>query len=150
MLIPEPKIRFIASLNNGETIVEGKEPFNYINGEVTPWNRLMRYIAEMKLEITSLSLFTPDGRTFTLPSRGRNPKFKEFADSEKPVDYTIERKLAREQDAVKHADGQIETTGPATLKGHFTVAIAYFPTYKLELWVDELDTRNSWYLVINN
>lgn len=146
MNIPEPQTKFIASLSNGETVVEGKGDFAYIDGLPMPWPRLVRYAVENQLTITSLSLFTPDGRTFTLPSRGRNPKFKAFDSAEKPLDYQIERKVAREQSAVKLEDGTIKATGPVQLKGHYTVGVAFFGDHKVEIWVDEFDTRNSWYL----
>lgn len=145
MIIPTPQVKFIASLSNGETVVEGKADFKYIDGNHTPWIRLVRYATENKLDITSLSLFTPDGRTFTLPSRGKNPKFKAFDDADKPLDYQIDRKLGREQKGVRMPNGGVEL-GKVEIKGHFTVGVAYFADHKVEVWVDEEDTRNSWYL----
>lgn len=148
MEIPQAKVRFIASLSNGETIIEGKGDFEYIDGQQSPWLRLVRHAVDKQLEITSLALFTPDGRTFTLPSRGKNPKFKAFLDSEKPIDYQIERKLSREMVMGKPVNNKSPIQSQKIV-GHYTVGVAIFPDKRVEVWVDEGDTRNSWFLTTN-
>ena len=130
------------SLSNGETFYENKGIFVLIPGELSPWKRLLNYIVEHKVEITSLSLFTKDGRTFNLPSAGKNPKFAPFALAEKPIDYIFNRYLAREHEVVDMKVVKTEATD------WFAVIEAIYPTYKLQLWVDENNTRNSWVLVV--
>jgi hypothetical protein len=134
---PLHNVRFQVSLSNGETFYEGKGEYSDLPGQLSPWQRLERYTLEKKLSITSLSLYTEDGQTFNLPSSGKNPKFQIFTKLEKPLDYNVCRYLARDIDQ----DG-------AKISDLFTVAEAIYPTYKLQIWVDEKNVRNSWAAVI--
>lgn len=135
-------VKFKVSLSNGETFFEGKGDYVLIPGELSPWQRLQKYIADKQLLITSLSLYTDDGRTFNLPSAGRDPKFRPFATAEKPLDFNYCHYVAREHDIVGQ---QIVNTVPSDW---FTVIEAIYQTYTLQLWVDENNTRNSWVLVV--
>lgn len=127
-------VLFRASLSNGETFTEDKD----IHGDDTgsPWTRLCKYAEENNLTITSLALVTPNGQTFNLPSAGNNPKFK-VAETEKPLSYMVKRSIARNM----YLDGRSEVAD------HFTIAVAQYEAYRLEVWVDEKNPRNSWSLV---
>lgn len=135
---------FQVSLSNGETFFEEKGKFVTVQGEISPWQKLIKYATENKLEITSLSLYTKDGRTFNLPSAGRDPKFRPFALADKPLDYNFGHYLARESEIV---DGKAINTTPSDW---FAVIEAIYEKYKLQLWVDENNNKNSWVLVVNN
>lgn len=137
------KVLFKVSLSNGETYYEGKGEYQEIPGQPMPWRRLYNSVIERGLRITSLSLYTEDGRTFNLPSAGKNPKFPEFAKLERPIDFNVERKLGLEHDVVGN---QVKST---VMADHYTVAEVTYPSHKLQIWVDEMDTRNSWVLVVN-
>lgn len=130
------------SLSNGETFYENKGDYKTIPGELSPWNRLQKYIADNKLLITSLSLYTQDGRTFNLPSAGRSPKFRPFQVAEKPLDYNYAHYIAREHDIV---DNEVQKT---EVSEWFTVIEAIYPEYRLQVWVDEQNPKNSWVLVV--
>lgn len=132
------KVKWQVSLANGQTFFEGKGAFIEVPGELSPWQKLMRYQADNKTHITSLSLYTDDGRTFNLPSAGKNPKFSEFETLPKPIDYEVCRHLSRDLDMT----GAVISTA-----GWFTVAIAEYATHELQLWVDEQNTQNMWCLV---
>ena len=134
------RICWQVSLSTGETFFENKGRFEEIAGELSPWQKLQKYLAEAGAEITSLSLFTEDGRTFNLPSAGKNPKFQEFTGLEKPIDFQVWRKLASDI-----CDGKVKIDGNSEF---YTVAEAVYPDYKLQLWVDELNIRNCWVLVV--
>jgi hypothetical protein len=136
------KVLFQVSLSNGETFFEEKGKFITIPGELSPWQRLINYTAEKKLLITSLSLYTSDGQTFNLPSSGRDPKFRPFSLAEKPIDYNYCHYLAREHKVV---DNEIVGTNPSDW---FAVVEAIYADYKLQLWVDENNTKNCWVLAI--
>lgn len=142
------KVKFKVSLSNGQTFYEGKAPFNDIPGENSPWQRLIKYTVDNKCHITSLSLFTeyPDGKTnqtFNLPSLGKNPKFREFSLKEdKPIDFQVSRKMAREADVVGNEVSNV------AISEWYTIAEAIYPTYTLQLWVDELNPKNCWVLVV--
>lgn len=137
------KVKFKVSLSNGQTFYEGREPFNEILNEKSPWQRLIKYTVDNKCVITSLSLYTDDGRTFNLPSLGKNPKFREFANKvDKPIDFNVSRKMAREADVVN------EKVGNVVINEWYTIAEAIYSSYSLQLWVDEQDPRNCWVLVV--
>lgn len=131
-----------AALSNGAVFYEDRGDFKWLPGELSPWQRLLAKLEEEKAEITALSLFTRDGRTFNLPSSGKNPKFSDFAIAEKPIGYSVGRRLPREMKVVDHVLGEPKPTGEL-----FTIAFAYYPSYTLEIWVDENNTKNSWVLI---
>lgn len=132
------KVKWQVSLANGQTFFEGKGDFVEVPGELSPWQKLVRYQAANKTHITSLALFTDDGHTYNLPSAGKNPKFREFEDLPKPIDFEVCRHLSRDVDMTGAVIGTV---------GWFTVAIAEYATYELQLWVDEQNTQNMWCLV---
>jgi hypothetical protein len=132
------KVHFIAGLANGETITEGKGNFAIIEGELSPWNKLLFYLAEQQTKITSLSLATSDGKRWNMTSAGKNPKFKAFADAPKPAEYRMFRKMG----------GDVMSTGEVTEQEHFTVAEAIYENgIILQLWVSE-DGQTAWSLII--
>jgi hypothetical protein len=136
-------VKWQVSLSNGETFFEGKGNYQEIPHEKSPWQRLIKYIAENKLKITSIALYTDLGQSFNLPSSGKNPKFKAFLDAEKPIDYNMFRSLAREAHVVNMKAEK------AKISDWFTTIEAIYSNYKLQLWVDEQNTKNCWVLVVN-
>lgn len=135
-----PNVRFRVSLSNGDTLVEDKGILEEHDGELSAWNKLIKYRAEKKAKITSLSLFTEKGQTFNLPSSGRTPKFRAFDLAEQPFDYLMERKIGRN---IAIADRKIKKV---QISDHFTCAVALYKNFRLEIWVDEENPRNSWVL----
>ena len=132
------KVLFTASLSNGENIYEEKGNFQTTPGALSPWQRFLAYLGETKLKITSLSLYTPDGRRWNLPSAGKNPKFREFAVIEQPVGYRMFRKMG----------GDAINTGEIINPDLYTVIEAqYAGGKKIQVWVDE-KTLNSWSLIL--
>ncbi len=68
------KPKWTVSLSNGETLYEGKNEYEHSEGEPTPWRRLLNYIEEEELSITSLALYNDKQRSVR-PSE-RPPKMK--------------------------------------------------------------------------
>jgi len=138
-------VKFQISLSNGETFFEGKGPFKEIPGEKSPWQKLIDYLVENKVEITSLALYTDEGRRFTLPHAGKNPKFAPQikGDFVLPIDFHLFRYI--EQDLKVTPTGEITDRRTAAL---FTVAEAIYPDYKIQLWVDEHDHNNCRVLIV--
>lgn len=131
------KVLFTIGLSNGETITEEKGNFETIEGELSPWQRLLSYMAEKDVYITSLSLYTKDGQRWNLPSAGKNPKFKAFADAPKPTDFDFFRKM-----------GGDVMNGSVTKEEHYTVAEArYEDGTRIQVWVDN-ETCKSWSMIL--
>lgn len=130
------RIRFIAGLSNGETVTEGKGLFAETTGELSPWRKLLSYCEQHGLTVTSLSLAAGDGRRWSLPSAGKNPKFKAFAEAEKPARYAFHRALG------------VDIIGASTTSDgfHFIEAI-YEDGRKLQVWVAERPPHANWSVV---
>ena len=135
------KVKWQVSLSNGETFFEGKGQFEEVDGEKSPWQRLEQYLLDEGAEITSLSLYTDDGRTFNLPTAGQNPKFNPHLPGkiEKPLDFLCFR----------YMEADVNREGSKMHK-LFTVAEAIYPDYKVQQWVDENNPQNSWVRFVRN
>jgi hypothetical protein len=131
------KVLWTVSLSNGETLYEDKGNFQTIEGALSPWRRLLAYMEEKSLTITSLSLYTSDGRRWNIPSMGKNPKFHVFAAAPKPSGYRFFRKF-----------GQDQTGGNAGVEDHFTcIEAVYEGGTKMQVWVDE-SSLTSWAFIV--
>lgn len=130
-------VKWSCSLSNGETVYEGKGNFKRIPGELSPYLKLKRYIKEQELEITSFSLYTDDNKRWNLPSKGSNPKFKAFDDSDRPKRYKFFRKV-----------GADVISGVMENKEVYSIIEAEFENYKLQIWVSEKEPHPSWSLII--
>ena len=118
-------VRWVAGLSNGETLVEGKGVVEEVKGEDSPWHKLQEYLRENDLRIQSFGLWADD-KHFNLPSV--KPKFGGLI----PVEYNCFRFIA----------GDILVGGGNS--EHYICAEAIYPGYKVQLWVDLMDTNKSW------
>lgn len=125
--------RWKVGLSNGAVHVEGHDLFQVVPGELSPWLKLMEYLKQRDLTITSLSIIS-GGDTFNLPSAGNNPKFKAFADAKKPLSFNFYRMLGADLNGDRKTD-------------LFSVAEAVYTTYRLQLWVEDFNPQNCWVLV---
>jgi hypothetical protein len=130
------KTKWFASLSDGSTVYEEKGDFKTIKGELSPWQRLLKHL-DNGIKITSISLYTDDGKRFNLPSAGKNPKFKEFAEAPKPTSYNFFRKA-----------GADIMNGKAESYEVYAVIEAIYPDKKLQLWVSESNSNNSWAVIV--
>lgn len=128
-------VKWRVSLSNGETYYEGKGLFIEELGELSPWNKLLQYLKEKEVTITSLGLYTNDGKTFNLHSSGNNPKFNIFSKEDLPISYKMYRKLG------------IDLQGGSD-NSLFTVAIAEYVDYELQLWVNDKNHSHCWTLLV--
>lgn len=127
-----------ASLDNGETIYEGKGDYIAIEGELSPWQKLRKRMEDTGVRITSLSLYAADGRRWNLPSAGRNPKFRAFDAAPKPVGYRFFRKMG----------GDVLPSGDVVDEDRYTCIEAQYEDGRaVQLWVDE-KTMNAWTLLV--
>jgi len=133
-------VKWQVSLSNGETFFEGKSQFADVDGELSPWQKLMKYIDANSLSITSLSLFSGN-RNYNIPPMGENPKFNPVIGgqvSQKPFDFNMFR----------YAEGDIDSSGSVTPDKLYTVAEAFFNGFKVQLWVDENNVDNCWVRIV--
>ncbi len=127
-------VKWSVGLSNGQNFKEGVFPYELIKGELSPWERLKKYLADNDLHITSLSLYTDGGKTFNLPSIGKNPKFKAFQELEKPLQLNYSRLFAKD----------LEKNGA---EDFLVMVEAVYAKYKLQLFVNEQNPKHSWVLV---
>lgn len=128
------QVQFIIGLSNGEMITEGKRDYQRTAGELSPWMRALRYIAESGVNITSLSLYTADGKRWNLPSAGKNPKFRECGEYPVPVSFNFFRK----------AGIDVSPDGSQEVSDVYAVAEAQYPDgHRVQLWVND-ETMNAW------
>lgn len=127
------KVFWTASLSDGHTHYEGKNEYQEIKGELSPWLRLIQHIENKGLEITSLSLYMNTGERWNLPSAGTNPKFKMIDRAVNPVGYRFFRVLKKEI--------------PEGKEERYNIIEAIFSNYKLQVWVS-LDGKTSWSVVV--
>lgn len=127
-------VKWKVSLSTGETFYEDKGMFEEAKGELSPWIRLLEYARNKGASLTSLSLYTDDGRTFNLPSAGKCPNFKKFQALNSPMSYTVYRQVGQELLSNNYEE--------------YTVAKVNYSTGSLELWVDERNSKHCWSLWI--
>lgn len=134
-------VKWQVSLSGGQTFFEGKGDFLEIEGQPSPWQRLLLFLARNSEKITSLSLYSDDGRRWNLPSSGSRPKFQAFERAEKPLGFSCFRKVGMDvlntNESIKPDDSD-----------WYTVAQAEFLDGFLELWVNENDPRLTWALFL--
>lgn len=70
--------KWLAALSDGTTAVEGKDAFAAVKGELSPWQKLLRYQDEHGVHITGMRVqISKPGeatRTYNLPSFNKTPK----------------------------------------------------------------------------
>ena len=133
----DSNIKWAVGLSDGTNAYEGKKEYRHIEGELSPWQRLLKYTEREGLEITSLSLYF-EGKRWNLPSKGSNPKFREFTTSDKPIGYKCFRKLGAD----------ILQGGGMENEELYTVAEAEYEDYKLQVWVLDKEPYPSWTVVV--
>lgn len=139
-------VKWKVGLSNGETFFEGKTPFDPQDGELSPWQRLQNYLYNNQTDITSLSLYTDEGQTWHLPSLGKNPKFKAFEEARKPLDFNFFHVVGQNIKVSRDSGRFIGEREEAS--DNFAVIEAIYSSHKLQIWVDNNNTQNSWTLVV--
>lgn len=127
-------------LSDGTNATEGKEQFEVREGELSPWRRLLAVCEERGVTITSLALVADGGKTvWSVPSAGKAPKFRAFAEAEKPVSYRFFRKMGAD------VIGEGEDAHLDRAETYAVIEAGYASGARLQLWVDE-HTLSAWCL----
>lgn len=132
------KALFKVSLSNGETLFEGKGDYQEIEGQPSPWLRLLLHLRDTGAYITSLSIYA-EGRRYNLPPMGKGgPRFTAFDQCPRPVGFAFFRKLGQDMNAEK------ENVGAEDI---FAIAQAQMQdgTF-LEIWVSNDNPDHTWTL----
>lgn len=129
------KVKWTASLSDGQTVYEEKGDYHVTTGAPSPYQRLLAYCEENDVTITSLSLYMDNGLRINLPSV-RMPQFQSLQTRKQPVSYRFFRKMEMNKRV---------STGEVTQKV-YAVIRATFDDCALELWADE--RGNSWAYVL--
>lgn len=141
------KVKWFASLSNGETFFEGKGDFAEVDGELSPFQKLIKYTLDKKVLITSLGLVTENGGHFHLPyASNKRPVFGIWEKGLKPIDYNVFRHLGSNMNAPV-GDGEINIDHIDDL---WTVAEAVYAEARVQIWVNELNPKESRVLVLEN
>ena len=97
------KTKWLASLSDGTTVIEGKAPFAEVEGELSPWNKLLKHLEENDLHITGLRIQVKRNnesiKTYNLPSfncnrNGSHEKWNDITPMP-PVRYDYHRRIRR-------------------------------------------------------
>jgi len=126
--MPKNEARWVVGLSNGEVIVEGTGKFIESKNEVSPWQKLLLYKTEKKLDINSLQIRI-HGRIYSLPSN--KPKFGGLV----PLDFNYFRKAV--------ADCNSNGSDSELVEKYICIE-AIYRDFKIRLWVDEMGFKNSW------
>lgn len=135
------KAKWLASLSNGTTVVEGIFPFDVVGDKSSPWLQLQDHIKENDIHVTGLRIqVEKDGeatRTYNLPSfncskSGIHEKWATIKPL-MPIGYNYFRRIRRSL---------------TTSEEHkYIQIVAIFPEFKMSLIVDEDEGNESWVVV---
>jgi hypothetical protein len=124
---------WIATLSNGNTIVEHEGEFSLRTGELTPWVRLTHFLIENDLYLTSLKL-NFRGRTIQLPST----KFDRFnLETKKPDYYSLQYHIEAVQELGAGPFEQVL----------FVDLAAHYPDFAVHFIQDVTNGNDSWVVI---
>ena len=129
--------KWLASLSDGTTVVEGMPPYEKIKDELSPWLRLKAHLKEERLHITGLRIQVKKDeeatRTYNLPSfncnkNGTHEKWN--VDVLVPIGFDYCRRI-RQSLTTRETKKYIQIT-------------AIFELFKISLFIDEIEGTESW------
>lgn len=135
-------VRWLASLSNGETLVEGKGLLEEIKGEPSPWAKLIAYINANNLHITGLRVQVKKDseptKTYNLPSfnitkSGTHEKWN-----------TVNPITPNSYDHYRWVTKAITDSSPT--QRHIEIR-AIYDDFFVSLFVDELEGNECWTVV---
>lgn len=145
--------RWLVSLSDGTTAIEGKTPYEEINGQLSPWQRLIQHISTNNLSITAIRIeleIEKDGQIFThhynLPSKSPKQKWANLKPI-LPTHFDYHRRVSLEL-----GNATVNDKGGLDVKPlgetHYIEITAYFPHFNLMILVDEDNASESWSIIV--
>lgn len=136
------RTKWLASLSDGSTAIEGVAPFEMVPGELSPWLKLKAHMASCGISITGMRIQVEKPgeatRTYNLPSLNKTPA----GNHEKWV-------TLRPRDPARY-DYRRWVTRTITCDGserHHIEIRAEYDGYAVSLFVDEDEGNESWVVV---
>lgn len=135
------RTKWLAALSDGTTAVEGIAPFADVEGELSPWNKLLAHLKANDLHITGMRVQVdkPHGpiHTYNLPSFNKTPK----GNHEKWVTLFP-------RDPVEYSYRRWATFGLTSGSERHHIEIrAHYADFSVSLFVDEDEGNESWVVV---
>ena len=133
--------KWLASLSDGTIAIEFLPPFEEINGELSPWNKLKAHMEENNLFITGLRVQVEKSgeatKTYNLPSSNCNKDgtHEKWSGVKPiiPIGYNYYRRIRR------------SLTTPEVK--HYIEIIASFPKFNVSIFIDEDEGNESWSVI---
>lgn len=127
---------WVATLSNGDTIVERRGDFEYRQGEPSPWVRLTYFLGDNDLYLTSLRLSFGDRRVF-MPSF----KFDRFdLKATPPSHYSLQY----------HLEAEGEIGGAMDQKIFMDLAAHYANKFAVHYIQDVTGGNDSWVVITDS
>lgn len=133
-------VRWKVTLNNNHVHTEGDGFFVERISGPSPFQKLKKLLQEKELTIKTLALFSADGREWILPSQdvSHMPHFEPFRTSSRPIEYLVKRFVGKNMNNDKPVNNMNDL---------YTVGVAVYSDYELQLWVNENNTKETFTIV---
>ena len=140
--------KWVASLSDGSTAIEGVEPFDEVSGGISAWQQLKQHIFDNNLHITGMRIqATKLGHptyTYNLPSlgssnlraNGKHRKFRHIKPTQ-PISYDYFRYIETDMYQKYKEERYIEIR-------------AIYEDFTVSLFVDETEGSESWVAIHDN
>lgn len=134
----DANIKWVATLSNGDTVVEKSGEWVEIPGERKPWVRLTQFVGKEGLHLTSLRL-NIDGRTVHMP-RMNFDRFAMNDVSVAPLFYSLQY----------HMEVEMMGSGGAFEKeARFIDLAAHYPEGMAVHFIQEIGEQNNSWIVVS-
>ena len=134
----DARVRWVATLSDGSTVVEDSGEFVEVPGERKPWVKLCSYLGGNGLHLTSLRL-NFKGRTIHLP-RANFDRFAYNEISRAPLFYSLQY----------HHEAIMDQGFAIQEEEDFIDLAAHYPNNLAVHYIQSLDKENSWVVVTDS
>lgn len=133
---PKNKATWVATLSNGETVVENTGSWTIKKGEPLPWTRLCHFLADNDLHVTSLRV-NFDGKVVHMP----RAKFDKFGHNAKtPNQYSLCYKV----------EAEMNMDGGVVDQTLFIDLAAHYDDFAVHYVLNTTNGNESWISVTDN
>ena len=136
------KTKWLASLSDGTTVIEGDPPFDFEPGEISPWQKLLKHIKNNDLSITGMRVQI---ERYGIPTMTINlPSLRTDGMTGTHERYTHIKPLL----PIKFEHGRrIESTVGGSIDWSHLFISAVYEDYEVIVFVDEAEGNEAWVIV---